>query len=111
MILTEYLYRRPITCQVTELNGDISVLLFGGDKAHLGAVSLAGGGMETVTHSFPGHKEQHITAAWAEKIAAKTGKHVCVQGGIHYEGATEEMIREILALTDKMLEEILTRIG
>lgn len=110
MIITHRLLGRYITCQVTELGGDISVLLTGGDRAHIGAVSLAGPGMETTTHVFPGHKEQHITAHWAEKIAALSGKNVCVQAGIHYHSATEETIQAILALTEDMLTEVLGRL-
>lgn len=110
MILTEYYRKKPITCQVTNLGGDLSVVIHGGHKSHLGAISIGETGMEIVTHSFPGHKEQYITAVWAEKIAVKTGKKVCVQAGIHYEDATEEQIRDILALTDKMLQTILERL-
>lgn len=110
MIITHRLFGRPIICQVTDLNGDISVLLYGGDKSHIGAVSIAGADTDAVTHSFPGHKEGLITQPWAEKIAAKSGKHVCVQAGIHYNNVTEEMIREIMTLTEAMLEEVLEHI-
>lgn len=111
MIITHRLFGRPIICQVTDLDGDISVLVHGGDRSHIGAVSIAGPDMETLTHSFPGHKEQLITAPWAEKIAAKSGKQVCVQAGVHYDNATARQIGEIMALLDRTLEEILDRMG
>lgn len=107
MILSHRLFGRPILCQVTDLDGDISVLLYGGDRSHIGAVSVAGPEMETITHGFPGHKEHLVTGVWAEKIAAFSGKHVCVQAGIHYDNATEQQIAEIMSLLDSMLEEIL----
>ena len=110
MILTEYYLKKPITCQVTRLGDDLSLVIYGGHKSHLGAISIVEKDMEIMTHSFPGHKEQYITEVWAEKIAGKTGKRVCVQAGIHYDNATTEQIRDILAITDKMLQTILERL-
>lgn len=111
MIITHRLFGRPIICQVTDLNGDISVLLYGGDREHIGSVSMAGPDTEPVTHSFPGHKEQFITGPWAEKIAAKSGKNVCVQAGVHYNNATKEQIGQIMDLMATMLAEILEHIA
>ena len=104
------LFGYPIRCSVTRLDSGVHVLLTGGCRSHIGAVSLAEPGQQAETKVFPGHKDQFISAPWAERLAEKTGQRACVVCGIHYDGATKEQIGEILRQMEGMLEELLGQI-
>ena len=101
------LFGFPIRCVVTRLQKGVHVLLTGGCKSHIGAVSTAEPGGETQTQLFPGHKDQYISESWAKAICEKTGERACVVCGIHYDNANKVQIREILRETDLLLVQIL----
>lgn len=98
---------RPVICAVTPLDDGIHVLLTGGDKGHIGAVSVCDPGSEPETMTFPGHKEQYITVPWSKAIAIAARQRSCVVCGIHYDGAAPEDIRTIMAEMDRLLQEVL----
>ena len=110
MTLKRSLFGKEITCDVTVLDEGLSVQLYGGDKSHIGAISVVEPGEETKTTVFPGHKEHYITRPWAEKLAERTGTRVAVLCGIHYEEASPAQIQEIMSLVEKLLEEIMMEI-
>lgn len=103
----EQLFGCPITCRVTRLHEGLHVLLVGGVRTHVGAVSTALPGEKSETRYFPGHKDQFVSEPWAEKLAEKLAEPVTVVCGIHYDDATKEQIREILQCTDGMLEKLM----
>ena len=102
---------RPATCTVTPLDDGIHVLLTGGAKGHIGAVSVCDPDQAPETIRFPGHKEQYITEPWARSIANATRQRCCVVCGIHYDGATPDEIQHIMAETDLLLRRILDRLS
>lgn len=103
----ERLFGSPITCHATRLHEGLHVLLTGGVKSHVGAISTALPGEKPETRYFPGHKDQFVSEPWAEKLAEKLGEPVTVVCGIHYDDATKAEIREILQCTDGMLEKLM----
>ncbi len=108
--LERLLFGCPICCRATRLDSGIHVLLTGGGKSHIGAVSVAEPDGKTETNVFPGHKDQFVSEPWAKALAAKIGQRACVVCGIHYDDATQEQIAEILRQTDQMLEQLLQQI-
>lgn len=102
---------RPVVCTVTPLDDGIHVLLTGGDKSHVGAVSVCDPGQLPETMTFPGHKEQYITVHWSETIAAAAQQRCCVVCGIHYDHATPAEIETIMAKTGEMLQQVLLSIS
>lgn len=101
---------RPVICTVTPLDDGIHVLLTGGDKGHIGAVSVCDPDQAPETIRFPWHKEQYITEPWAKTIANAAQQRCCVVCGIHYDGASPEDIRCILSETDQLLRQILEKL-
>ncbi len=99
---------RPVICTVTPLDDGIHVLLTGGDKGHIGAVSVCDPGQPPETMTFPGHKEQYITVPWSETIANAAQQRCCVVCGIHYDHATPAEIETIMAHTGEMLQSVLS---
>lgn len=108
--LEEVLYGYSIRCDVTALDDGLHVLLTGGIKTHIGAVSTCRPGEDADTRFFPGHKDQFVSGPWAKALAEKTGQTVCVVCGIHYDDATREQIDRIMQLNDKLLQDLLRRI-
>ena len=90
------LFGYPIRCTVARLDTGVHVLLTGGCKSHIGAVSTAEPDGEVQTQLFPGHKDQYISEPWAKAICEKTGERACVICGIHYDNADKVQIWEFL---------------
>ena len=106
MTLKQTILDRPVTCTVTALDDGIHVLLTGGDKGHIGAVSVCDPDQAPETMTFPGHKEQFITVPWSKAIADAARQRCCVVCGIHYDGASPEDIQCIMEETDRLLRRI-----
>jgi hypothetical protein len=103
---TLWLFDYPIRCTVTTLDSGIHVLLTGGSRSHIGAVSVAQPGQPVDTMIFPGHKDQFISEPWAKKLSEATGQRVCVVCGIHYDDATKAQIAAILDETERLLQTV-----
>lgn len=101
------LFGWPIQLQAERLDEGIHVLLTGGCKRHIGAVSVAEPGKPPETLTFPGHKDQYISEPWAKALSEKIGERVCVVCGIHYDNATGAQIAEIVEKTNEMLQKLL----
>jgi hypothetical protein len=97
---------RPIRCQWVRLEDGAQVLLTGGDRGHIGAVSVAEPGSPTQTMTFPGHKDHLLSAPWAEALAARWHCRVCVTCGIHYDGLNREGLTAVLAAAASLLAQL-----
>lgn len=112
---------RPLNIEVVFLGEDIVVSLSGGDKEHIGAVSLA------VPHdSFAdkskvsstasvlcirGHKEDEAAKRIALYLAAKLNTNVLAIVGVHYNNADMDMIKNFEKTLDDILQEIIVRLN
>ena len=107
MRLEETVLGFPITARLARLDDGVSVLLTGGSRTHVGAVTVAHpeGGLETVR--VPGHKDHLVSEPWAAALRDRTGQRAAVTCGIHYDNASREDIREILSAADRMLSLLL----
>lgn len=85
----------------------ITVSVSGGDRSHIGAVSIADpeGRINTIT--FPEHKETVIAEKWALEIWQKLHQPVAVSAGIHYDGISKAQIGQVLDATDSILKNLL----
>lgn len=88
--------------------------LGGGEKAHIGAISIAvpyrkknsEWSVSVSTITLPAHRDDALTRIVAEKVARATGSLVVAVGGVHVEAATEKEIEEIIRNTEKLAERI-----
>lgn len=108
-----------ICAQVTKLEEGITVLLVGGERSHVGALTIAepeadsfgdAGKISVQTVDFPGHRERVLSEKWAASIAEQKRCRTIVQAGIHYDSATKGQIQEILRVADELLLEVQQRI-
>lgn len=97
---------REIRIHVYDTGAGLNILIEGGDKGHIGAVAAAEPGAEIRSIVFPGHKEDVVCRAWAERLCEKYGGPVVVEAGIHYEKITKSEIQEILSALEKELGEL-----
>lgn len=98
--------RYEVWADVMWMGADLVVLLGGGTKPHVGAVSvafvhesLAGGDRVSCTPSLltlPTHKEYEIALVGAEKLARVLERSVVVIAGIHLDNASAG---DVVALT------------
>ena len=104
------LFGCPITATAQWLDAGLDVSLFGGERTHVGAVTLAGPEGEEQTMERPGHREAALSRPWALALANALEMPVCVRCGIHYDNATREQIGQILTLCDQLLARLLAQL-
>lgn len=109
-VLERELFSYPLRCTLTRLDSGVHVLLTGGSRTHIGAVSTAEPEGEVETKTFPGHKDQLISEPWAKALARKTGARALVVCGIHYDGISRAQIETIVETTNAMLREALAEL-
>ncbi|MDO4322703.1 MAG: alpha/beta hydrolase fold domain-containing protein [Lachnospiraceae bacterium] len=97
---------REIRIHMFDTGAGLDVLIEGGDRSHIGAVAVAGPGMETHEIVFPGHKEGCICRRWAEALKEIYHNPVTVKAGIHYDNIGRREILEILDAMELVLKEI-----
>lgn len=105
-----------LTVQVTPLGEDYNILIWGGEKPHVGCTvlavprpSLTGDGSRSATASVlnvTGHKDEQICRYLAEQTAKHTGAVVACTGGFHIEHAAEAQIQEVIKAVEDIACEI-----
>lgn len=101
----------PILAQITQLDSGIHVLLTGGQRSHVGAVTMAQNGQIFSTVDYPGHREAVITERWAKELSGLTHDDVTVACGIHYDKATKEQIETVIKICEEMLAQVCGYMG
>jgi hypothetical protein len=77
------------------MGSDLNVMVYGGDKPHIGAVALAVPGDDENTcllHCLPQHREGDLAKRMAVALANHFGVAVCVSCGIHLENISKDEI-------------------
>ena len=111
-----------LEASVRLIGQDVLVAIWGGEKPHIGAVSVAqprpslkNPEITSATASvicLPGHKEDELVKATSEILAAALNTSVVVTAGIHWDNIDEEGIQKIIGnskiLVDLVLEKIVS---
>lgn len=105
--LRRELFGSPIQAVFTPLDQGIHILLTGGERTHVGAVSMARNGKLLFSAAFPAHREQVISDRWAIHLSRKTKGDVTVNCGIHYDNVSADQIKRIVACADELLAQAL----
>ncbi len=102
---------------VIALDNDDVIVIVGGGRDHIGALSLAipRPGLQdqcrmsatSSTLTVPGHKDDELTKYVSEKVSAVTERKIVVVAGVHYDDlalADLSIIRELwISLTEKII--------
>lgn len=103
----------PITVTATPAGQDWVVSVLGGCAPHAGSVSLAEYTDGTVVLRSllrEAHKDQIVGDRFARELAQQLQCTVSVTCGIHFDNATPEQLKEIVACTDGLLSRLLAKI-
>lgn len=101
-----------LTVRLCRLGDDYHVLLWGGNKPHIGCTvlalprpSLTGDGSVSVTSSVLnvlGHKDETLCRRLAENVARKKNAVTVCTGGFHMDNITKEQIEEVIRALDEL---------
>lgn len=111
--------RISLTIKSMEMGDDLCVIISGGDRPHIGCVTLSTPrpslSHENVISSTTsvlnriGHKDEDVARYVSEKLSAKLNKHVAVVCGIHVDHITKEEIKNIMEHLDEVIFSIVNQ--
>lgn len=81
---------------------DLHISIFGGDKAHIGAVSILSPEGNIQTICFPGHRDDTVSIQWCRRLKARGVHAAVVEAGIHYDNLSKEGIAAVLDTCDEL---------
>ncbi len=93
--------RLRVWAEALPAGGDIIVYIGGGDRPHLGAISVAGLGGNPLSFSVPGHMDYVISSESAKRISDACGSGCVVVCGIHVDNAAPDEIESLIANSRK----------
>jgi hypothetical protein len=106
---------------VRSIGQDLLVAIWGGERPHIGAVSIAqprpslkDAGVTSATASvicLLGHKEDELAKATSEVLAAALNTNVIVTAGIHWENIDERGIQRVIRNSEILLDLIMDHIA
>lgn len=109
-----------INCDAVKMGNDWNISIYGGDKAHIGAVALgiprpsledknkisSSVSLFTIT----GHKEDVIVQKLANFISSELNSVVVVCCGIHINNITKDDMSSLFSTLDEIIDELLAKI-
>lgn len=82
----------------------IDVLITGGDRPHIGAVTVVDDQARLHTQVFEGHKDNFISEEWAKILYGQYQVPIVVSVGIHYDGIDQAGIKTVMGAMKEQLE-------
>lgn len=110
--LSKTLGRVNIDLKATYVGEDLIIIISGGDRPHIGAVSYGGEGLENKEFEkniivYGNHKEYIISQRFSQKIGEVFKGNYIISAGIHLDNITKEEIEIVKMLSEELLEEII----
>lgn len=109
-----------ITLSAHLIGEDVMVAIYGGDRAHIGAVAIS---MPRTSHQdakavsattsvfvFPGHKEDELAKCSAEQMAKSINKRIVLTCGIHMNKISAEDIDRIQENVARLVSQAVLKI-
>ena len=105
-----------VKAEVRLIGSDLLVILYGGDKPHIGSVAVAHPrpslkdkrqvSSTSSLYNFLGHKDGVVAQKMSETLSAALSKNVVVVAGIHIDRITQKGIEKIVENCDKLADKI-----
>ncbi len=95
------------------MGDDLCIIVDGGDKPHIGAVSLATGNTKTTpkTLCIPKHKDDVISEGVSQCIRNTLGLTTCCICGVHIGGITKDEIDIVLKLSHELATTLVQKLS
>ena len=103
--------RVRLRMRCARMGTDYCVLLDGGDRPHLGAVSLCGADGVCRDLSEPQHREALLASQIAQQIQSATKCVVSVLCGIHINEITPQEIQSVFDVSAALTKDLLAHIN
>lgn len=97
---------KEIKAAIVDTGYGLNVTIAGGDKGHIGAVSVKYPDFPIISHEFPTHREGVVADKWALALEEAFHVPVSVSAGVHYDDISRQEIDEILKGLDELLAEV-----
>lgn len=118
--ITKKFNRHDIHCTAVKMGNDFNISIYGGDKAHIGAVALgiprpslednnkisSSVSLLTIT----GHKEDIIAQKCAKILSSKLNSTVVVACGIHIKNIAFQEIQALNTIIDQITDDLVLQI-
>lgn len=98
--------RLEVRMMAMNMGSDLCVMLMGGDKPHLGAVTVGSGSESLKTFAFDTHKENIITELFSSRLKREYTGNFAVCCGIHLNNISQEEIQLVIQLCRDMAEDL-----
>lgn len=109
--------RIKISMQLIEIGDDLFVVITGGNKPHIGCVtlstprlSLSDNGLISATTSvlnLVGHKDDEVARYVSQKLSSALNKNVVICCGIHLDKIEEWEINTVFEITKELTNKII----
>ena len=115
MMIRRDLGRFALTAEAKWIGKSLSVMIYGGDVPHVGAVSVAypsksqfrdASTVTVSTLSLPGHKDFVVSGPLAERLAKALDTPVVVTVGVHIDNASSQDLETVVAEIESMADEL-----
>lgn len=103
--------RHRVWAEVIAAGEDLVVFIGGGERPHIGSLSLASADCVPLSACIPGHKDYVVSSRAAKRVTKETGRSCVVVAGLHVEGASESDILMLLDNSEKCLDLLMPAIG
>ena len=98
---------RTIVASATLFPEGVHISIYGGDRPHIGAVTIIRPEGEEETTQFPTHRDGVVSRRWGERLKEEGFLPAVVEAGIHYDGLTKAGVESVIRATDQLLERLL----
>lgn len=117
MVIKKVLFGTTLTVEVQKIGKDIHLLLYGGEKPHLGCTVLAlprqsldagnpHGSSTASVLNVTGHKDETLCRFLAETVAAKKQAVTVCSGGFHMDTITPDQIQKVEEAVQAVAKEV-----
>ena len=111
LVLKRTVCGRDIGVYVLSTDEGVHVSVFGGERTHIGAVSIVDPAGAQQDLQFPGHRDAAVASKYARTLSRAGIRPAVVEAGIHYDNITPETLTQTLGVTDTLLAELLAVMG
>lgn len=92
-----------VWAEVIVAGEDLVIVIGGGERPHVGSLSIAVAEGAPISVSVPGHKDYIVSDGWARRVFEETGKACVVVAGLHVDNAKESDIGMLLKNSESCL--------